>query len=81
MIDLRNYVIKKAIPENENPDKVINVIEKILDFDKQEKGKRLKILTHNQMFQRFPIPVAQIRAGNTSLNLLNDIRKIIYSLH
>ena len=73
LIDLRKDIIRKAIPKNESPDKVINIIEKILDFDKQKKGNRLKILTHNQMFQRFPIAVAQIKAGDTSLKLPNDI--------
>ena len=32
------------------------------------------------MFQRLPIALAQIKAGNTSENLLNEIRQIIYSL-
>ena len=33
------------------------------------------------MFQRLPIALAQVKAGNTSENLLNEIRQIIYSLH
>ena len=33
------------------------------------------------MFQRLPINLAQVKAGNTSENLLNEIRKIIYSLY
>ena len=32
------------------------------------------------MLQRLPIALAQIKAGNTSENLLNEIRQIIYSL-
>ena len=44
-------------------------------------GKGLKILTPKQMFWRLPIALAQVKAGNTSENLLNKIRKIIYSLH
>ena len=31
------------------------------------------------MFQRLPIALAQVKTGNTSENLLNEIRKIIYS--
>ena len=42
---------------------------------------RLKILTPKQIFQRLPIALAQVKAGNTSENLLNKIRKIIYSLY
>ena len=32
------------------------------------------------MLQRLPIALAQVRVGNTSENLLNPIRQIIYSL-
>ena len=33
------------------------------------------------MFQRLPIALAQAKAGNTSENLLNEIRKVLYSLY
>ena len=33
------------------------------------------------MLQRLPIAPAQIKAGNNSESLLNEIRKIAYSLH
>ena len=45
------------------------------------KGKRLKILTPKQMLQRLPIAFAQVKAGNNSENLLNEIRQIVYSLY
>ena len=32
------------------------------------------------MLQRLPIALAQVKAGNTSGNLLNEIRQTIYSL-
>ena len=41
----------------------------------------LKILTPKQMLQRLPIPLAQVKTGNNSQNLLNEIRKIVYSLY
>ena len=44
-------------------------------------GKRLKILTPKEMVQRLPIALAQVKAGNNSENLLNEIRQIIYSLY
>ena len=31
------------------------------------------------MLQRLPIALAQVKAGETSKNLLNEIKKIIYS--
>ena len=37
-------------------------------------GKRLKILTLKQMLQRLPIALAQVKAGNNSESLLNEIR-------
>ena len=44
-------------------------------------GKGFKILTPKQMLQRLPAALAQVIAGNTSENLLNEIRQIIYSLY
>ena len=41
----------------------------------------LKILTPKQMVQRLPIVLAQVKAANTSENVLNEIREIIYYLH
>ena len=45
------------------------------------KGTGLKILTPKQMLQRLPIALAQVKAGNNSEHLLNEIRQIIYSLY
>ena len=33
------------------------------------------------MLQRLPIALAQVKAGSTSENLLDEIRQIIYSLY
>ena len=38
-------------------------------------------LTPKQMLQRLPIALAQLKVGNTSENLFNEIRQIIYSLY
>ena len=53
---------------------------KRLAKDEQE-GKGLKILTPNQMLKRLPIALAQVKAGNNSGSLLNEIRQIVYSLY
>ena len=42
---------------------------------------KLKILTLKQMFQRLSVALAQVKAGNNSENLLNEIRQIVYSLY
>ena len=39
LIDLRNAVNRKEIPKNENPDKDADIVEEILNFNKQQKGK------------------------------------------
>ena len=44
-------------------------------------GEGLKISTPKQMFQRLPIALALVKAGNTSENLPKEIRQIIYSFY
>ena len=51
------------------------------DKYKAKQGKGLKILSPKQMLLRIPIALAQVKSGNTYENLLNEIRKILYSLH
>ena len=52
-------------------------------YSKQNKTKAtgLKILTSKQMLRRLPIALAQVKAGNNSERLLNEIRQIVYCLH
>ena len=42
---------------------------------------KLKILTPKQLLQRLPIVLTQVKVGNNSENLLNEIRQIVYSLY
>ena len=39
IIDLRNAIIMKNTPENENLNKIVDMVEKILNFNTQQKGK------------------------------------------
>ena len=48
---------------------------------KEKFGEGLKILTPNQMLKRSPIALTQVKAGNNSESLLNEIRQIVHSLH
>ena len=74
--------MKKKIPENENPDKLIGIVKKTLDFLISNKMvKERKLLSPKQMLQRLPIASARVKARNTSENLLNEIWQIIYSLY
>ena len=47
----------------------------------ETKGLGLKILSLKQMLQRLPIALVQVKAGNNSEILLNEIRQIVYSLY
>ena len=41
LINLRNAVNKNEIAENENSDNIIDIVKKILEFNKQKKGTGL----------------------------------------
>ena len=47
----------------------------------ETEGKRLKILTSKQMLQRLPIALAQVKTGNNSEKLLNEVTQIVYALY
>ena len=81
---LKNRV--KNVPKNdklnsEENEKITDVVEKILEFDRQKQGQGLKILTPNQMLRRLPITLAQLNVGNSSEKLKNEIRQLLYSLY
>ena len=76
----------KKMPEEERkiekPDKIVKLVEEILSFNKQkQQGEGLKILTPNQMLSRLPIFLAQLEAGNSSEELKNEIRQLLYSFY
>ena len=48
---------------------------------KNQQGQGLKILTPNQMLNRLPIYLAQLKARNNSRKLKNEIRQLLYSLY
>ena len=41
----------------------------------------MKILIPNQILSRLPIALAQLKAGNNSEKLKNEIRQLLYSLY
>ena len=51
------------------------------NYNAKQNETKGKVLTPKQMIQRLPIALAQVKAGNNSENLLNEIRQIIYSLY
>ena len=67
--------------ETENPNEIVNLVENILEFNRQQQGQRLKILTSSQMLSRLPISLAQLQAGNNTETLKNEIRQLSYSVY
>ena len=51
------------------------------DENKKQNGQGLKILTPQQMITRLPILLAQLKAGNNSQKLKNEIRQLLYHLY
>ena len=75
--DLKNEI--KKMSENkieiEKPNKIVDIVEKIIDFNKQnQEGQGLKILTPEQMLSRLPVTLTQLKAGNNSEKRKNEIR-------
>ena len=82
--DLNEEINKMSKEERkiEKPDKIVKIVKKILRFNQQnQKEKGLKILTPSQMISRLPINLAQLKAGNNSEKLRNEIRQLLYSLY
>ena len=67
--------------KKKKPNEIVNVVEDILEFNRQQYGQGLKILTPNQMLSRLPNTLAQLKAGNNSEKLKNEIRQLLYSLY
>ena len=82
--DLKNEIknISEEEKEIEKTNEMKDVVEEILEFNKQnQQGQGLKILTPDQMLSRLPITLAQLKAGNNSQKLKNEIRQLLYSLY
>ena len=75
--------LKDSTKKAPREEQILEIVKDILNFNKQnqQKGQRIKILTPNQMFNRLPIALAQLKAGNNSNKLKNEIRQLLYSLY
>ena len=51
------------------------------DNEKVKEGKRLEILTPRKLLTRLSVLLLQIKAGNNSYKLNNEIRQILYLLY
>ena len=81
---MKNEIEKMGEEEKEieKPNEIVDVVEKILTFNKQnQEEQRLKILTPDEMLSRLPISLARLKAGNNSQKLKNETRQLLYSLY
>ena len=69
--------------ENEGPNQILEIVIEIPGFNKeiQKQASGLKILTTNKIFCRLLISLAQLKAGNNSEKLKNEIRQLLYFLY
>ena len=73
--------------DEETDEEMDTIIMPELESDKSaaerrnQEGKGIKILTPNQMLSRLSISLAQLKAGNNSEKLKNEIRQLLYSLY
>ena len=75
-------VLKDKVSKVEENETIIDTVERILELNSEKKiGLGLKILTPDQMLNRLPITLAQLKAGNNSEKLKNEIRQLLYSLY
>ena len=65
----------------EKPDKILSIVKEISNFNKKIQEKGLKILMPDQMPSWLPITLAQLKAGNNSEKLKNEIRQLLYFLY
>ena len=89
----KNHLLKEGREERTNIENLYNTRKAAIDFFEEftsrasearrqaKKRTGLKILTPKQMLPRLPIALAEIKAGNNSDSLLNEIRQIVYSLN
>ena len=58
----------------EKPNGIVDIVGNILEFNRQQQGQSLKILAPNQVLTRLPISLAELKAGNNSEKLKNEIK-------
>ena len=77
-----NKEISEEEKMTEKIDKITKIVKKIYKFNRRiQKGQGIKIITPNQMLSRLPITLAQLKAGNNSEKLKNEISQLLYSLY
>ena len=78
--DIEN-VFKDDVDKIKETNKTADNVQIIPYFNKDQQREGLKLLTPNQMLSRLPNYLAQLKAGNNSEKLKNEIIQLFYSLY
>ena len=65
----------------ENSNEILDIVEMILEFNRQQQGRGSKILIPNQMLGRLAISLVQLKGGNNFEKLKKEIRQLLHSLY
>ena len=85
LVDLNKEIKNMSDVEKkiEKPNEIVDAVGEIIDYNEEQSqgGYGSKILIPEQMLSRLPISLAQLKAGNNSEKLKNEIRQLLYSLY
>ena len=79
-LDYLKALVRKIVNANQQLDDIPDLETEESAAQRQE-GQGLKIMTPSQLITRLPVLLAQLKAGNNSNKLKNEIRQIVYSLY
>ena len=79
-LDLLKSIVRKIVDAIQILDDM-PPLETEREAAERQQGQGLKILTPQQMITRLPVLLAQLKAGNNSQKLKNDIKQLLYSLY
>ena len=81
ILDLLANLVEKILDINEQLDIADLESEESTAQRREHEGQGLKMLTPQQILSRLPISLAQLKAGNNSQKLKNEIRQLLHSLY
>ena len=81
IMSLLKEILKPKSNEQLDTTDMLELEEESAAERRNQQGQRLKILTPDQMLSRLSIILAQLKAGNNSQKLINEIRQLLYSLY
>ena len=79
-IDYLRDLVRKIVDVSQKLDDMPD-LETEEDAEKRQRGQGLKIMTPKEMITRLLILLAQLKAGNNSQKLKNEIRQLLYHLY